>query len=814
MAIKLKKITVEDVVAPVGIKTINPRFSWQLESDKNGAKQLGYRIIVHEWIHEEMWDTGFVETENCYNIEYRGAALTRDTQYYVKVLIKTTEGDIETETTFRTGLFDYQPPHIGWIRPSVSEKEYSFSPYFRREFALKSDEIAFATLYITSRGWYDAYLNGKPICEDAVMEPACCPKFNISYLKAYDITNDLRDGYNAIAVQLGNGYSQNFRFGNAYYRGKRLWALLSITYTDGTYQHICTDESWKWSRSPIVFDHIYDGEWYDARKEQPGWNRPGFNDAAWENAVRADFSETIKPVFTPPVKILGTRPAAGITKIGENKFIYDFKYNGSGVLKIKVKGDPGTEVRMLHAENLLPNGMLQTWTNRNAEVTDRYILKGDGEEIYQPKFTYHCFRYVEFTVTGNAEIVSAEALVYGTDMFSESHFECSSDMLNRIQQNFIRTLKTNFMSWPTDTGVRDERTPCSMDIQVYEEMAMQNCNAHNYFETWLAKGIATDGNTDWSGDDITLPWLMYKYYGDKQLLRRIYPKLRALANSFYQMHKLNGFKKAFGDWAAPNPTNEYEDSFSIPQETCYAMFFKQMQMMKEIAIALCENEDIATYERFAKIAKDEYMKFYDESTHLFSEGKQTPNLLAIANGLVEGKQKDDVLTALIKSIREKDNSHLDTGIFGTRKLIEVLSETADGRALVYDILHQTTYPSFGHQIVGRDATTAWEQWYNLQGMMSCSHSMFCGIGADFYKYLAGIKNAENCYEKAIIEPIADERITSVNCKLETVRGVFEVKWTRENGTMKLWCKIPVGSRAAVVLPNGETHDVESGIYSF
>ncbi len=814
MAISLKKLTVENEVAPVGVKTKTPRFSWVLSSDKNGVKQLGYRIVVHEWPHSEVWDTGFVESDETVNIEYRGATPSVDTQYYVSVEIKTTDGDISAETTFRTGLFDRQAPEIAWIRPSVPEKEYKFSPYFRREFALKSDEIAYATIYISSRGWYDLYLNGKSLCGDAVLEPACSPDNHYSHLKAYDITDTLRKGHNAVGVHLGNGYSTNFRFANAYRCGKRLWALISIVYTDGEYQHIWTDENWKWSTSPVIFDHIYDGEWYDARLEKIGWNKVGYNDSSWDNAVRSDRHEVLRPLFTPSVKILGTREPVSIKSLGNNRYIYDFGFNGSGVVKFSVTGDPGSEIKLLHAENVLPNGALQTWTNRNAECIDRYILKGDGVETYAPKFTYHCFRYVEFTVIGNAEIVSAEALVYGSDVFNESNFECSSDMLNRIQQNFVRTLKTNFMAWPTDTGVRDERTPCSMDTQVYEEMAIHNCNIHNYFETWMSKGIAAGGCPDWSGDDITLAWLMFKYYNDIPLVSSIYKDLRGLAVSFYYQHKFDHFEKAFGDWTAPNPTNEYEDSFSSPEETCYAMMYRHMYMLIDIANALGETNDIAIYEKLAAVAREEYMKYYDENTHLFSDGKQTPNLLAIANGIVTGEEKEKVLAALVKSIRENDNSHLDTGIFGTRKLIEVLSESEEGKALVYDILHQTTYPSFGHQIIGRDATTAWEQWYNLSGMFTCSHSMFCGIGVDFYKYFAGIKNVDNCYKKAIIEPIADERLTSVDCKLETIRGLYAVKWQRDDEQFKLECTVPVGCTATVILPNGEKHEVESGNYTF
>ena len=819
MAITVKDLKVDYAKSPVGVNTKFPKFSWIIESDEKNVKQNGYRIEVYEWIHTFMWDSGYVESDETANIQYRGIALEKDTPYFVKAYITVNGEEHIVETSFRTGLLEYSFPHISWIRPNVEEREYKFSPLFRREFALKSDEIAYATCYITSRGWYELYINGARPDEKEVMAPATSNRYDSSYLQAYDITELLQKGKNAVGIWLGNGYSRNFRPSPAYHDGKRFWAYISIVFTDGSYQHIWTDDSWKWHESPIIMDHIYDGEWYDARKELIGWAKAGFNDSDWKSTERARYHELITPVFTDPVRILGTRPLASINKLADDKYIYDFKYNGSGVLKIKVKGDPGAEIRMHHAENIFPDGTLQPWTNRNAEATDRYILKGDGEEIYIPRFTYHCFRYVEFTIIGNAEILDAEALVYGADMMSESEFKCSSDMINRIQENFIRTLKTNFMSWPCDTGVRDERTACSMDIMVYEDMAMHNCSAHNYFYRWNTKGVASSGRPDWSGDDIVLSYLLWKHYNDTDVLKKNYPALRGLAKSamriFSEDIKYQRKMVGFGDWSAPNPTNEYEDSFSSVLETNYAMWYCQLGMMKEIAKELGEYEDIKDFEALAEHARKFYYdNFYDEKTKLFSEGKQTPNLLPLTNGMVSEEDKPAILSALIESIRTKDDSHLDTGIFGTRKLIEALCQSKEGLELVWDILHQTTYPSFGQQIVGRDATTAWEQWYGLQGMMTCSHSMFCGIGADFYKKFAGIESVENAYKKVKIQPMIPEKLEFVDCKLETIRGIYSVSWKKEKDGFKMKVTIPANCCATIILPSGDTHEVGSGQYEF
>lgn len=812
MATKIENLTIDYAVNPVGVCSTHPVFSWQIASDEKCVKQESYRIVVHEWINELVWDTGVVKSDETVGIVYRGNNLTRDTNYYVELTVTVNGAEYKKNATFRSGLLNCHFPHIQWIRASVPEKEYLFSPYFRKSFE-QSGEIAWATAYISAKGWYELYVNGERPDDKEVMAPACHVEYDKAYMLAYDITDMLKEGKNTVGVQLGNGYSKHFRYGNAYYGGKRFWAYISIAYTDGSFKHVWTDETWKWKESPILFDHIYEGEICDANLAIKDWNLPEYNDEDWQNVKDSQYHESMTEVLVEPVRILGTREVSSITEIGDKKYIYDFKYNGSGVIKIKVKGEKGAKITMQHAENLNPRGTLELFTNRNALATDVYTLCGDGEEVYIPKFTYHCFRFAEITIDGNAEIISAEALVFGTDMMSKSHFSSSSDMLNRIQQNFIRTLKTNFMSWPCDTGVRDERTPCSMDIMVYEEMAIHNCNARNYFYKWLNKHVG-NGQPDWSGEGIVLSYLMVKYYGDTTLVRNNYDALCSLATSIYNNHLNGKFEKAFGDWSAPNPTNLYEDSFSSVEEVCYTMMYRQMTMMVEIAKTLGIKEDIPMFEHYAKVAKDEYIRrFYNPETHLFSDGKQTPNLLAVANGLVTGAEVEKVLAALVKSIREKDNSHLDTGIFGTRKLIEVLSESADGRELVYDILHQTTYPSFGQQIVEKDATTAWEQWFGLRGMMTCSHSMFCGIGADFYKTFAGIKTEEDIYKKIIIEPKASERLTSVDCSLETPRGVIDVKWERIEGTYSVEVTVPANCTATVILPDA-THEIGSGTYRF
>ena len=816
MSISLKTVKVEFAEKPVGVITFNPRFSWLISSDEKNVKQEAYRIVVKAFIDTPVWDTGWVESDESLNITYKGETLSRDTEYYVELFVRAGGKEISAKTEFRTGLLGYIPPHIGWIRPNCEEKHYKFSPYMRREFSLKSDEIAFATAYVSARGWYDLFFNGESVDPNAVMKHAAYMNYDKTYYTAYDITNMLKTGKNAIGVHMGNGYDENFRPGHSYTGGKRFWAFISIVFTDGSYQHIITDDQWKWSKSPITFDHIYDGEWYDARLEQPGWNKPGFSDGAWEPIAFEVCNETILPLFIPPVRVLGTRPVVDIKKFSDTKSVYDFKFNGSGVVKIKVKGEPGAQVIVHTAENKLPDGNIQVWTNRNAEATLRYTLKGEGEEVYVPTFTYHCFRYAEITTVGNVEVLDAEALVYGTDMFGDSKFSCSSDMLNRIQENFVRTLKTNFMGWPTDTGVRDERTPCDMDALCYNEMAMHNCRAHNYYVKWVGgKQMSSIGNADWAGSVIIMAWMLNKYYGDDVVIKEHYPALRGLAWGLHHRFTEEKFVKGFGDWSAPTKTNEYEDCFIDVVETNVAVYVREMEAMIDLAKVVGEEDDISYFEQFRQEGKKYFTEtFFDKNAMLYTPGRQTPTLLALALNLCEEKDREAILAALVKQIREKDNSHLNTGIFGTRKLIEVLSESEEGKDLVFDILHQTTYPSYGKQIVGKDATTAWEQWYNLQGMMTCSHSMFMGIGVDFYKYFAGIKDAGKSYKKIKIEPIASEMLTSVDCTLETERGNIVSQWSRDDGTFKLHVEIPANTTADVILPDGTKHSVGSGSYDF
>ncbi len=822
MSISIKKFQVEFMDSPIGVKTLAPRFSWQIESDEKNVKQEGYSLKVMAWIADTYWETGYIESEKTLNIKYRGKSLERDTLYTVYLTVRVNGKDYTATTEFRTGMLGYFPPHIAWICADKKGAECHNAPYFRREFSLKSNEVAYATAYIAACGWYELYLNGKKIGEDEALSNSICRLTDVAALNAHDITKELKNGNNALGINLGCGFSAtHFRPELGYEGPKRFWGYISIVFTDGSYQHIWTDESWKWQDSPITMNHLYDGEWYDARLELPGWNKPGFDDSLWKNAIRPKYFEGLQESFTSRIKILDTRPTHKINKIGKNTYIYDFKFNGSGVIKIKVKGDPGAEIIMHHAENIHDDGTLQPWTNRNAEATDRYILKGDGEEIYSPHFTYHCFRYAQITIKGNAEILEAEALVYGSDVFNESKFSCSNALINRIQENFIRTLKTNFMSWPADTGVRDERTACNMDSLVYEEMSMHNCNIHAYYDNWSYRDYGTSTPPNWDGEQIVLPWLMLKYYGNTELAKRYYHHLINLTWNFYYMFidknsNIGFFQCGYGDWTAPSRTNDFWDCFSHPREINTCLWYALLILLKDLAVVAGEECDIPQIEKFMEMAKT-YVNdtFYDKETHLYSGGKQGPNLMALACGVAPEEDKEKILAALVKAIREKDNSHLDTGIFGTRLLIDVLSRSPEGLELVYDILTQTTYPSFGRQIMGKDATTAWEQWYNQQGMMTCSHSMYTGIGADFYKKFAGIINLEDCYKKTLIKPIAPSKITNVDCVLETVRGIFKVNWVRDdNAVMKLKVSIPANCEAIIEMPDGKRYEVGSGDYEF
>jgi hypothetical protein len=716
--------------------------------------------------------------------------------------------------------------------PTLIQREPE-APMLRRDFALDK-RVAEARAYVYGLGFYELRLNGNKV-GDRVLTPASTPYGQRSLFDTYDVTDDVRGGANAVGVWLGNGYGANYnQYGFRWLGPKQAIVLIDVTYTDGSHHTITTDPSWKWSTGAIVGNDIYNGETYDARLAQQGWDRPGFDDSQWQptKAVAAPSTD-LAPNTMPPIRLAETLRPIALTQPKPGIFIYDLGQNIAGWTRLTVKGPRGTAIKLRAAEELGKDGLLDTFTNRGAAATDTYVLSGNGTEVYEPRFTYHGFRYVELTgFPGQPTLDTVQGRAVHADLESTGTFESSSELLNQIWQNNRWSILNNSMSLPTDTPVRDERTPPTMDVQAYRDASIREFGMNGFYAKYLRDlppGTALPSDAakaqypDMAGGQITLAWTLFEQYGDRATLAATYPKMKAFVdkNATDVPSHIWPADQGFGDWCPPDHGPEANDGMGSPSAgDCFsevslvntALSYQQALNVAKAAQVVGTAAEVRRYTELAdsiRAAFNEHFLSADGSQ--YGSGRQTTSVLPLAFGLVPDENVKAVGDQLVDTILTKGGGHLDTGIFGTRYLVDALAKI--GRIdVAMTVLHQRTYPSFGFEI-DHGATTSWEQWLYSSGMETHDHAMFAGINASLYTELAGIKLTSPAYRTVTIAPQIPPTLASASGTIETVRGRIVSRWTQTDESIRLVVTIPVGTTATVVL-GGVSHTVGSGHWSF
>ncbi|MEJ8306331.1 family 78 glycoside hydrolase catalytic domain [Saccharibacillus sacchari] len=679
------------------------------------------------------------------------------------------------------------------------------SPLFRRGFDLPSKPIA-ATLRAYALGWYELSLNGRRI-GDRVLAPANTPydrRMLVDVYEADELLHLLLEGENVIGASLGNGYNFNYsRWGWKWNRDKALIVQLDLVFADGSAVTVGTDETWSTAPGPVSMHDIYDGETYDARLQSGDWRLPGFPASArsaesWTPAVIAPTPEG-RPESSgqPPIRrqepleaVCAYQPEPGVT-------VYDFGQNIAGWARIRVRGEAGERVEIRYGELIDGRGALDGWTNRNASARDVYVLGGQQAENYEPSFTYHGFRYAEVRTT--ADLSRIQAVPIHADVLSGGSFRSSDPLLEQIQNNIRRSILNNLVSIPTDCCQRDERTPCLMDSAVVEEAAIHNFGMKAYYRKWMADIEGSDSNPDWSGDRVTLPWHLYRYYGDLDLLREGYASMKAYIQYLTDRWPQHIVDEGFGDWCPPNDDG-WANYFRDPELVNTSLYAMQADVAAQAAETLGYAEDAAIFRSLAKKVGAAFHDRFYRGNGVYGSGSQTSQILPLAFGLVPEDGIEEAVSILIAAIGQAGR-HLDTGIYGTRHLLDVLADHGH-TDLAYELLTTKEYPGFGWQIE-QGATTLWEQWSFKGGMHSHDHAMFGGIGVSFFTRLAGIVPLEPGYARIGIRPCVPADLDWVRAELDTPAGRVCSGWRREAGRLVIELEIPAGTSAEVTLPGGE-----------
>ncbi|MFD4948286.1 alpha-L-rhamnosidase [Streptomyces sp. NPDC058239] len=698
----------------------------------------------------------------------------------------------------------------------------------RHEFRLPHKKVSRARLYATALGLYEAHLNGRRVGCDQLAPGWTDYRKRVQY-QTFDVTSSVRPGTNALAAYLAPGwYAGNVGMFGAHQYGERpaLLAQLEIEYADGTNERITSGPDWRAASGPIISADLQSGETYDARKETAGWTSPGYDDRSWL-AVRGadnDVSGQIVAQVDGPVRIAKELPAEKFTEPEPGVFVFDLGQNMVGSVRLRVSGDAGTTVRLRHAEVLNPDGTIYTANLRTAAATDTYTLKGHGEETYEPRFTFHGFRYVEVTgFPGKPSTRSVTGRVMHTSAPFTFEFETNVPMLNKLHNNITWGQRGNFLSVPTDTPARDERLGWTGDINVFAPTAAYTMESARFLTKWLvdlrdaqtSEGAFTDvapmagtignGVAGWGDAGVTVPWALYQAYGDRQVLADAWPSVQAWLN-YLERHSYGLLRPAdgYGDWL--NVSDE------TPKDVIATAYFAHSADLGARFATELGKDPAPCADLFARVRKA------FQSAYVASDGKvqgdtQTAYVLALSMNLVPDTLRKAAADRLVALIEAKD-WHLSTGFLGTPRLLPVLTDTGH-TDVAYRLLHQRTFPSWGYQI-DRGATTMWERWDSIQpdggfqtpAMNSFNHYAYGSVGEWMYANIAGIAAGRAGYRQVVIRPRPGGDVTSVQATFASPYGPVSTRWQQRSGGFTLSCSLPPNTTAEVWIPTNRPDRVE------
>ncbi len=851
--VKVQNLLTENQSNPIGLDITNPRFSWQLISEKRNVMQSAYEIRVGKNIsvtkgQELVWNTGKINSDASVHIPYAGSNLESGTRYFWQVRVWDNLGKASAWSSpafWQTAFLQPSDWKAQWIQPGFDEDTVMRkSPMFRKQFSA-AKKIQSATVYITSHGIYEAHINGQRVGDD-YLTPGWTSYHKRLQYQVYDVTNLLQTGNNAVGVTLGSGWYRGY-IGfqgqkNFYGNDVSLLFQMEITYADGTKETVVSDGSWKSSTGAIQDSEIYNGEIIDARLDKKGWNRVGYNDSDW-NAVKVqDFpKDHLIATYNEPIRKKETFVPKTIFTTPKGEKVIDFGQNLVGWVVVKVKGNAGDKIVVSHAEVLDKHGNFYLDNLRAAKSEGVYILSGNGEEVFEPHFTFHGFRYIKVEgYPGELKPENFTAVALYSDMKTTGSFTTSNKLINQLQHNIQWGQKGNFLDVPTDCPQRDERLGWTGDAQAFSRTAAFNMGVNSFFSKWLKDleadqingsvpfvipnvlGEQASGSAGWADAATIIPWNMYLAYGDRKLLADQYASMKAWVG-FMEKNSTNhlwnkGFH--FGDWLFYRPFDDNDGRSAVTDKYLIAQCFyaHSTQLVINAAKVLGKTEDVATYTALLKNTKDAFLKEYVTGGGRLISSTQTAYVLALNFDMLPEESRAKAAERLVENVKAYDN-HLTTGFLGTPYLCHVLSRFGY-TDVAYKLLLQETYPSWLYP-VKMGATTIWERWdgikpdstFQTPGMNSFNHYAYGAIGDWMYRVVAGIDTYEDGvgYKHIMIKPNPGGGFTNVNADLITYYGLVSSRWKVENGKFLLHVFVPPNTTARVFIPASSVNDIsESG----
>jgi alpha-L-rhamnosidase len=849
--ISIAEVRFEHLRDALGIGTSRPRISWTIANAPDDWRQAGYQIEASTPDGQLRGDTGRVASDESVLVTWPFEPLASREQAVLRVRVWGADGQQSAWSApapVEAGLLGPGDWDARFVTPDWDEDTSTAQPgpLLRHEFEVRAG-VAQARLYITALGVYEAQLNGVTV-GDHVLAPGWTSYTHRLRYQTFDVTDMLREGANALGAMLGDGwYRGRLSFGggrrNIYGDSLALLAQLEISYADGSSQRVITGESWRAARGPILASDIYDGERYDARLERPGWATAGHDDHDWVGVrpIERDLATLFAP-SGPPVRRIEEIAPVAIGTSPSGRTIVDFGQNLVGRLRISVQGPAGHTITLHHAE-VLENDELGIRPLRTALATDHYTLRGGGTETWEPRFTFHGFRYAEIEGwPGALDASNLRAIVCHSDLERTGWFECSDSLINQLHQNVVWGMRGNFLDVPTDCPQRDERLGWTGDIQVFSPTACFLYNSAGFLQSWLAD-LAADQDeqgivpfvipnviggpltpaTAWGDAAVIVPWVLYQRYGDKQILAQQFDSMRAWVDQIAGRagdSRLwdTGFQ--FGDWLDPNaPPSRPGAARTSPYVVATAYLARSAELLGQAAGVLGRAEEQARYSGLASEVRAAFNREYVTPNGRVISDATTAYALAIEFALLNSPEQRSYAGARLAALVRDSGYRISTGFVGTPLICDALCHVGAYHT-AFRLLNQRECPSWLYPVT-MGATTIWERWDSMlpdgsinPGEMTSFNHYALGAVADWlHRSVAGLAPAAPGYRRMEVRPLPGGGLTHAHARHRTPYGMAEAGWALADGQITVDLLVPPGVTAEIALPGRDTTiEVGSGAH--
>ncbi len=840
-----------------------PMLSWKPAAEIAGEAVAGYEVVASKSRADALagkgtwWKSGLLAVAGGPRVVFDAAALPSRAEIWWAVRNVWKQGGTgawSDVARFETGLKRQDDWTAQWIGMAVADRQRA-APQFRKSFRIEKPVMK-ARWYVCGLGWHESWLNGGKL-GDEVLQAAQTDYDQRNFYVSHDVTSRIVQGENVLGVWLGDGFFNQDRIWGPKgmsYGEPRLRGQLEITHPDGTQTVIATDQSWQCKASPIAESNVYAGETYDARQEDLAWASADFKQEGWKSVVKSsDPGGPLLAMNLPPCRRLGTEPVRSVRELTPGTWIYDFGVNLVGWAKFNVEAEAGTKLTVRFAEDLLPDGSPNFATggveHTKVDQTSTYICRGGGREIWEPRFTYHGFRYAELTVTGGKLKSDApskdllEGVIVHTDLPVTGNFECSDATLNRAFEWANRTFVGNVQGVPTDCPIR-ERCGWTGDAHLIVPYSMYRYDAASLWMKYTddivttakrsspmlifgkgmgervvkpkAVGIPTmvapgkrfigEASPDWGSAMVFIPWDIYLHTGDLRPLKRHYDSMRQWTLHLEGRADNGILRSGLGDWCKPGkgvkaePRDYYGEVIPMLSTACY---FRCAKIMTDTARLLGRADDAVRFGEISQLVRNSFVReFYGENPSMFPD--QTIHSIAVQWGVLPPERQVEAARQLAELV-EKADYHFMTGVFGSPSLWPTLAGFGH-QDVAWKALQNESAPSLKY-LAKRGATTFWEVWpmevdEKETYSRSQSHPFQAGFVSWFFSGLAGISpDAEKPGFRIIhMEPQLMDGLDWVKCSFHSPMGEIKSSWKRSHGSFTWQITVPPGAVAMLRVP--------------